>query len=179
MRNRRLRNDPQWLDDLNESKQLQDWAVRRNSDLIMVRSSFKLRSKARDIAASMIAIVKEYNIPIVWALASHLTSPERSPSPLDVLKYLVLQVLQLNQSLLMDGSKPLSAIQFRCARTEEEWFYLLAMVLVGISQIYFIIDIEILKKDFGDIVTWPAAFVGLFAKVAAESPATTVKLAII
>lgn len=179
MRNRRLRENPDYLDIMDGSKQLYEWSKLLKSSLIVIKGSFGDRGKARDIAASIIAIVKKSRRPVVWALTLQFGNLQRQLSNLDILKHLVLQILQINSSLLEDRTHPLSATNFQLATTESEWFELLSLVLTGIQEIYMVIDIEILRRDFENGQAWPSAFAVMFQKLAARSPRTIVKVAII
>jgi hypothetical protein len=145
----------------------------------MIRGSFRDRIKARDLAASIIATLKKNQSPVVWAIVPQFGTVSTPLTSLDILKNLVLQILQMNKSILEDYSQPLSAIKFQCATTESEWFDLLVLVLTGIPTIYMVIDIEVFRSDLENGPTWPVAFVKLFQKLAARSPGTAVKVAII
>jgi len=135
MRKRHLRDNPGYLDLLDGSKQLYQWALLPNSTLIMIRGSFRDRIKARDLAASIIAILKKNQSPVVWAIIPQFGTVSTPLTSLDILKNLVLQILQMNKSILEDYSQPLSAIKFQCATTESDWFDLLVLVLTGIPTI--------------------------------------------
>ncbi|CAG8962269.1 hypothetical protein HYFRA_00005324 [Hymenoscyphus fraxineus] len=178
MRNRRLLEDPGYLNILNGCEQLNNWASQRSSNLLMIKGTFRTRGKAKHVAASIIASTKQSQVPTVWILAPR-TKMSQQLSSLDILKQLVLQILQKNGSLLEDRSQPLIAKQFQCATTESEWFNLLGLVLTGIPEIYIVVDIELLRGNFGDGQMWPSMFVELFQKLVPRSPQTILKVAII
>jgi hypothetical protein len=179
MRNRHLRESPTYLDALDGSRQLNDWASVRTSNLVMIKGTFRDRGKAKHIAASIVASARQSPYPIVWILAPPNSIPSQQLSNLDILKQLVLQILQKNNSLLDDQSKPLLARDFQCATTESEWFDLLSLVLIGIAEIYIVIDIEILRGNLTGGQMWPLSFIRLFEKLVTRSPNTIVKVAII
>ncbi|CAG8984026.1 hypothetical protein HYALB_00002966 [Hymenoscyphus albidus] len=178
MRNRRLLEDPAYLDILNGCEQLNNWASQRSSSPLMIKGTFRTRRKAKHVAASNIASTKQSQVPTVLILAPR-TKMSQQLSGLDILKQLVLQILQKNDSLLEDRSQPLIAKQFQCATTELEWFNLLGLVLTGIPEIYIVVDIELLRGNFGDGQMWPSMFVELFQKLVPRSPQTILKVTII
>jgi hypothetical protein len=137
------------------------------------------RAKARDVAASLISLVKKSHLPVVWALTLRFEKDAKHLAKLDILKDLVLQILQINKSLFDDRSQPLRAIEFQCATTESEWFKLLCLALTGLSEIYLIIDIEVLRRDTENGRSWLAAFMDLCQKVGKRSPGTILRKAII
>jgi hypothetical protein len=179
LRNRHLRENPGYLEILDGSRQLNDWVSLRQSKLIIIKGTFQDRGKARHIAASIVAVARQSQYPIVWILTPRDPKSARQFSTLDILKHLVLQILQKNKSLLDGRSHPLAAKDFYYAATESEWFDLLGLVLEGIAEIYVVIDIEILRGSFGDLQLWPSFFVDLFQKLAQRSPNSIVKVAII
>jgi hypothetical protein len=145
----------------------------------MIKGKFHDRAKARDIAASLISLVKKNHRPVVWALTLRFEKDATHLTKLDILKDLVLQILQINKSLLGDKSQPLRAIEFQCATTESEWFELLCLALTGLSEIYLIIDIEVLRRDAENGRNWPAAFMDLCRKIGKRSPGTILRIVII
>ncbi|KAG9230239.1 hypothetical protein BJ875DRAFT_472762 [Amylocarpus encephaloides] len=179
LRNRRLRENPRSLEFLNNYKQLKEWASSPTSTIIIIKGAFRERAKARDIAATIITLIKEANRPAIWALTLRFAKDAKNLSKLDILKNLVLQILQMNKSLLDDRSQPLRAIDFQCATTEEEWFELLCLVLTGLPELYLIVDIEVLRGGTENGETWPAAFMELFEKLAKTSPNTVLRIAVI
>lgn len=178
MRSRCLREDSGYLNILNGCEQLKNWASQRSSNLLMIKGSFRSRGMAKHVAASIVASTKQSQVPTVWILAPR-TKVSGQLSGLDVLKQLVLQILQKNDSLLSSRSQPLIGREFQCATTESEWFNLLGRVLTGMREIYIVVDIELLRGSFGDGHMWPTMFVELFRKLVLQSPATILKVAIV
>jgi len=178
MTRRRRRDNPHYLEIPDAANQLRTWTSNRDSALINVKGSFRERGKARDVAASMVAIIQTNKCPVIWALSPRSGNTGQLSS-LDILKYLTLQILQVNKSHLRDGAKPLSAVKFQCARTDSEWFELLGESLVGLSEIYIVLDIETFRSDTGNGRAWSTAFIKLFETLAAQNPRIVVKVAII
>jgi hypothetical protein len=179
IRNRHIRDDPKFLGVVEQSKKLSDWSLDNKSALIILKGSFKDRGLARAAAASIIAAIKKKEYPVVWSITFKSLKASQQLSSLDILKHLVLQVLQKNKSLLADRSRPLSAMSFQCATTESEWFELLAQVLEGLAGIYIIIDIELLRKTSANGQLWPALFADILKRLENRSPETIIKVAIV
>ena len=74
-------------------------------------------------------------IPMLWTLSVIEGGNLGWRSPVDILKQLVLPVLQLVQKLLLNDQSPaLNPTRFQAASTESDGFELLGAVLEGIPQ---------------------------------------------
>jgi hypothetical protein len=96
-------------------------------------------------------------------------------------KQLVLQVLQINFSLINAQSPTLNAARFQTATTEQQWFDLLcvvAAVLIGLPQLYIVVDASILGQELGSEVKRPDAFHKLIKDLSKVCPKTAVKVVI-
>jgi len=100
----------------------------------MIKGSYLTRLETKDFAADLVALLRGIKIQVVWSLSAKAEGTLCWRSPVDVLKQLVLQILQLNH-LLVDAQSPiLNAARFQSARTEGDWFELLGSVLEGLPQ---------------------------------------------
>ena len=161
------------------SYKLKEWASSTTSSLIMVKGSCLTRHETKDFAADIVGLLHSIEIPVVWTLSAKAEGSLNWRSPIDVLKQLVLQVLQLNHSLLNDQSPALNAARFQSASTESDWFGLLGSVLEGLSQIYIVIDAEVLSREFCSQISWPNAFLQVFETLAAGCHKTIVKVVLV
>jgi hypothetical protein len=178
MRNRRRRQKGVQDDVLQRSAQLQAWGSDSHSSLVLVSGTFRTRHTARDFAADAIDLISSAKVPVVWALNSR--GDEHQPySSIDVLKQLVLQVLQQNHKLLNERSAALNAARFQSATSEEEWFNLLGSVLDGLPQVYIIVDLGVLGRRIDDQYPWPNAFARLVNELQARRINTVIKVALI
>jgi len=150
--------------------------VDRQSSLIVFRGSFRARNVLNNFVADTIDLIVDANIPAVWVLQ---TRNDGQYSSVDILKQLVLQVLQQNHTLLNESSASLNAARYQSATTEDEWFSLLGSVLVGLAQIYIIVDAEMLNSSIDGRITWASAFQKLFDELERRGVDTVVKVAII
>jgi len=132
----------------------------------------------RDFAVDAIDLITTAHVPVVWAL-SFQGLDSGAGGPLDVLKYLVSQVLQLNHTLLNERSAALSAARFQSAKSCQDWLNLLGSVLQGLEQIYIIIDLDVLGQGLREDIPWPDLFIQLADGLSARSLHTIVKVAFI
>jgi hypothetical protein len=145
----------------------------------MVQGSCLTRHETKDFATDIVGLLRSMKIPVVWTLSAKAEGDLGWRSPIEVLKQLVLQVLRLNHSLLNDQSPALNAARFQTATTESDWFGLLDSVLEGLSQIYIVIDAEVLSREFCSQISWPNAFLQLFDTLAAGCNKTIVKVVLV
>ncbi|KAI3320670.1 hypothetical protein HD806DRAFT_505830 [Xylariaceae sp. AK1471] len=161
-----------WISDI------QEWGERKTSTQIFVQGSFRTRHSVRDFAANTIDLVAQAGIPVVWALDPRMELPaENHFNANDVLKYLACQVLQLNNSMLTERHASLNSARFQSAITEEEWLELLTSVLHGMSQIYIIVDMDLVKRAGGVTLSWVNHFASLEDNLRLRNIHTVVKVA--
>jgi hypothetical protein len=168
--------------------QLQAWGSVNQSSLIIIRGDFATRNLSRDLAVSIIEAIKLTSIPVVWALNSRNTEETQEesveavqnlPTAIDVLKQLVLQVLQQNHTHLNESSAALDLARYKSTTTEREWFDLLGSAITGLPQLYIVIDVEVVGPDSGDTCKWPESFARLFEALVSKSAGSTVKVVLV
>lgn len=177
-RRRRLKatadTGPSW-----RSHKLKEWAASTNSSLIMVKGSCLTRLETKDFAVDIVSLLRGLKIPVIWTLSTKAERDLAWRSPVEVLKQLVLQVLYVNHSLLNEQSAALNAARFQSATTEADWFDLLGSVLEGLSQVYIVIDAEVMNRRFSSQLSWPEAFRGLFKRLEQRCCETVVKVVLV
>ncbi len=162
---------------LRRSEQLQAWANKEESRQIAVCSNFQTRHAARDFAIDAIDLIKDAQIPVAWALNPRNDLREDVTS-VGVLKYLTLQALQQNHTMLNERSAALSAARYQSATTEDDWINLLGSALEGLPQIYMIVDLEILGIGMTER-SWSGIFTTLFERLQCRNIRTVVKVAFV
>ncbi|KAI0431097.1 hypothetical protein F5Y09DRAFT_330615 [Xylaria sp. FL1042] len=163
-----------WISDV------QEWGQKRTSTQILVQGYFKTRHTIRDFAANAIDLIKEANIPVVWALDPRVELPaENRFNTTDVLKYLACQVLQINHTMLTERQASLSSARFQSAVTESEWLELLTSVLQGMNQIYFIVDMDLVERSGGTASEWLWHFARISGNLRVRNIHIIVKVAFI
>lgn len=175
---RRNRNRRKGLDHssfFNDCPQLQVWESQPDSSQVAIYSGYDTRQAVRDFAVDAIDLIMSAQLPVVWALK--LPHTEFKFSGEDVLKYLVSQILRLNEALLNERSAGLNAARYQCATTLEEWFSLLGCVLEGLPQVFLIIDLGLLHSEVDVALAWSRLFEQFFEELKKRCIRTTVKIA--
>jgi hypothetical protein len=159
---------------------LQEWSSTKNSSHISISGSYATRHCAQDFAVDVISLISESRIPVIWILNPNLTG-DSSPVPttIDILKNLVLQILQINQQRLTEKSLSLSATQFQCAKSEEEWFDLLVSALMDLPLLYIVVDLEVLKSAPGEKGLLVHGFLNLVKRLSSGIIDTVMKIVFI
>ena len=155
--------------------QLQAWESQSNSSQIAIYSGYDTRQAVRDFAVDAIELIMSAQIPVIWALK--LPHTEFKFSEEDVLKYLVSQILRLNETLLNERSAGLNAARYQSATTLEEWFSLLGCVVEGLPQVFIIIDLGLLHSEVHATIAWSQLFEQFFEELNKRCIRTTVKVA--
>jgi len=170
---------PFWL-----GRQIQDRMSEQASALVMVKGSYTNRLKVRGFCVNITDLLQNSKVPGAWALTTieQNTSNVEPPSEIDLLKDTTCQILRLNSTLRNQRSLALSCTHFTNAQTEGEWLDLLSSVLVGLPQIYIVIDVEAvssLYKNAQQASSWPLAFLDVFEKASERGLKTVVKVVLI
>jgi hypothetical protein len=161
---------PQWL-----SPQLHNWASIDQSSMLLVRGSPLHRHETKDFATDIVSLLRSVSVPVVWILGAP-SRGETSVSPVDVLKQLIFQVLQINMTLLNTKSSSLSAVRFQTAKTEADWFNILASVVVGLPQLFLIVDAGLIEHELNGEIKWPDGFKKMIRDLTKACPDTIAKV---
>ncbi|KAI0429858.1 hypothetical protein F5Y09DRAFT_309247 [Xylaria sp. FL1042] len=172
------RGPPFWLD-----PKVEKWNNSKESSLIMINGSRKLRFHLQHFCARSIESLRDSKLPVIWAvktLASNNTTADQL-STIDLLKYLVQQAIKLNERIHIDAALAPRLGAYLRAQTEEDWIRVLASVLQGIPLIYIVLDVEVLSQLLEPSVKgfWPNAFSGLFTELSARGINTIVRVALV
>lgn len=175
---RRNRNRRRGLDHssyFQDAPQLRVWESQSESSQIAVYGGHDTRQAIRDFAVDAIELIKEAQIPVIWAL--DMPHSKTQYTAVDVIKYLVSQVLRMNHRLLDERSAALNAARFQSATTVAEWLSILGCVLEGLPQAYFIIDLGLLQKEMGVDLAWSELFEKFFEALKERGTRTIIKVA--
>lgn len=99
-----------------------------------------------------------------------------------MLKSLVFQALQLNDSLYTEKACALKCSTMQRARTELDWIDILAASLAGMPQTYIVVDMEAQQPDDTHTsypFSWPLNFHALFDTLTSRGCAAIVKVVLI
>jgi hypothetical protein len=128
---------------------LQKWSAASSSSLITIGGSAPTRLQTKDLATEMVELIEAAGKPVIWALKGRQTSEPNEETQVNLLKQLTNQVVQLNNKRMIGHvSQTFNARRVQSARTESDWVEILKESLRGLSEIYFVIDMEMLGYTF-------------------------------
>ncbi|KAK6349365.1 hypothetical protein TWF730_010112 [Orbilia blumenaviensis] len=157
---------------------LKSWAAINSSSTVVIKgASLRTPGQSRDFGADFIHCAKDPQIPLIWALeAKHGDDRDRISSAVDILKYLVFQILRLNSNTM---PRNLSASIFRTASTEVEWFDLLTALISTLPRLMIVVDAALIGERFADDVSWINAFSRVYDELRMRDIATIVKVVLL
>jgi hypothetical protein len=156
---------------------LSSWASVPRSSILIVKGTLTTRRYTKSLVMDIFDLVKSANIPIVWALKGNSEVQPENDMTIQTLKYLVMQVLQLNRAILNEISGSFSAAVLQSATTEEDWFNILHIVTSGLSELYMIIDAELLQLSTKENY-WSSDFLRMLQKFIHQTNHTVIKVVI-
>ncbi|KAI1110011.1 hypothetical protein F5Y14DRAFT_430588 [Nemania sp. NC0429] len=169
---------PFWLDD-----KVQRWNSATASSLLVINGTRKSRFHLQNFCTRSIEILRDSKIPVIWGLetlASDKTTAAQV-STIDILKYLVVQAVKINEHTYENAVMALRPIEYHRAQTEEDWVRVLASTLRGISLLYIVIDMKVLSRSSEALANdfWTGAFRGLFAELSSRGMSTVVRVVLV
>ena len=147
--------------------------------MILVKGSSLRRCEAKDFGIDIVSLIRGLGIPAGWILGVLVDGYDCQRSPIDVLKQLVYQILQASPSLLNAQSPALNGARFQTATTEQQWFDFLGSVLVGLPQLYIVVDAAGICQELSSEVSWPEAFLKLMGDLSKVCPGIAVKIVLV
>jgi hypothetical protein len=161
--------------------QFQKWNDSQSSSLIFVNGSIALQFQMRRFLVQVIECIRSQDKPVLWALHTPHSTRAGGISLIDLLKYLARQATTL-KTPSTEKNMSASCSRFRSARTETQWFELLAETLAGLKQCYVVIDLELLdhrSMTTSADMTLHQAFSELLGTLAMISPGTVLKIVLV
>jgi hypothetical protein len=126
-----------------------------SSSILVIAGSQSTRLDVKKVVINIIDHLDQSTIPVVWALKANIKFPTEEARPIQLLKYLIMQILQRDGQMMMRNiSARFNASLFQSTRTESGWFDVLQMVLRSCPAIYIIIDAEIFADSATDLSTF-------------------------
>ncbi|KAM0510854.1 hypothetical protein ACHAPE_010480 [Trichoderma viride] len=167
--------NPFWL-----SSRFQSLFSTEDSALALMKGNFATRQVLQDFCVDIIEHLRSSKVPTLWALKK-VATPNNEQSQLsivDLLKYLVFQALQLNESLKTEKTMAWRCAQFQRATTAAELFQLLLAALNGLGQqVYLVIDLETIEESLQSLDGFN--IVSAFLQSFHTSPNTRLKIIIV
>lgn len=97
----------------------------------------------------VLKLIREGSYPVIWLLphksywdAGHLLE--------DLISAMVLQALQLNPQRLVSNADPITLSDLNNASSVADWLLILQRALLGLPQIFIIIDAQLLRNTCGN-----------------------------
>ncbi|KEZ40094.1 hypothetical protein SAPIO_CDS9108 [Scedosporium apiospermum] len=157
-----------------------DWSTAQESKVAILKGNFNARFAMRDFSVNIIQQLLSKNVPVLWALSGPDSGSEASSdiSPVDLFQHLILQALRLDRDSQTESGMSLQCARFHGASTEHDWLQLLGSSLVGIREVYLVVDLSTLRGNVEstDGFSWPAAFNSLFVEIAKRSQGVRIKV---
>lgn len=101
-------------------------------------------SGAKTLLLNLLQQIQTAKRPIIWALrfANFL---DRPPCIEDILRILVLHALEINSNALALDDFPITLRSLRAASSQEDWLSILNRSLVGLEEVYIVLDPDLLR----------------------------------
>lgn len=120
-------------------RSLQAWSGCPGPSLVAInQQEFVYRNDLRELSTDLVNVLKQNNKPVAWMLRTH--NLRRTPNVIDVLRYLIQQLIQLPLFYFSpEVSVSVNAI-FKSSASEEEGFHCLQVVLNHSAEVFIVIE---------------------------------------
>ncbi|KAL1642212.1 hypothetical protein SLS58_005552 [Diplodia intermedia] len=126
---------------------LQAWSAASSSSIITIAGAAPTRFQTKDLATEMVDLIQAADKPVIWALKGRQSPSTNELAHIDLLKQLTSQVVQLNSKRMVSHvSANFNAPRVASAQSEIDWLDVLREGLTGLSEVYLIVDMEILGQ---------------------------------
>jgi hypothetical protein len=156
---------------------LSSWTSPSRSSMLFVKGSLTTRRETTGLVTDLIDFITLAKVPIIWALQGKHNLELEHDAPIQILRYLVMQIIQLNTALLNKLSANFNAAVLQSATIENDWFDILSVVVSGLPELYIVIDAELLQFG-GKSQPWPTEFLNRLENFIQESRDTILKIII-
>lgn len=164
-------------------RKVQRWNQRQCSALILITGSRKMRAHLQSFCADSISILKQSNIPVLWALRSFVPAEDGSnaASAIDILRYLATQAIALDQRTYTEDMLSASLPPQTEVASESDWLDTLASAISATPLLYVILDVELIMYDSTQdaLRFWRDLFAGLFSRLNQKNSKTVVRAAFV
>ncbi|KAL6886930.1 hypothetical protein GGI43DRAFT_431718 [Trichoderma evansii] len=169
--------NPFWL-----SSRFQSLFSTEGSAIAVMKGNFACRQVLQNFCVDVIEHLRSSDLPTLWALKKAATpnNEQTQFSIMDLLKYLIVQALKLNESLKTEKTMAWRCAQFQRATTAAELFQLLLAALDGLGrQIYLVIDLETIEESLQSLDGFNIVSAFLQSFHTSQSPNTRLKIIIV
>ncbi|KAI9147502.1 N-carbamoyl-L-amino-acid hydrolase [Paramyrothecium foliicola] len=165
------------------SPKLSQWSSATTSKLTLLQGKPKVQTIMQEVYINLIEQLRNKAVPIIWALPTSQVQSGTGLSTVDLLKHLVLQVMQLQKKAPYESEMTRLCTQFKTSTTEREWIRLLIEALTGIGpQCYIVVDLSAVNQRLQPVergFTWMHCFEALFAGLSASAHGPKVKVCLV
>jgi hypothetical protein len=127
----------------NDMHILRTWFMNKES-AVLIGEAHGIRTSSRDFAVNLLDLVRQTQISAIWALPAPRII-DNIPDIEDILACLVIQVLELNPSVLSTGVNPISTRHFKAPGTLEKWLQILQRSMQGMKSLLIVLDFTMLQ----------------------------------
>ncbi|RFU72997.1 hypothetical protein TARUN_9255 [Trichoderma arundinaceum] len=144
MRNRRLKQGiaPDKYPVLTPA--LRSWSHAPGPSLLLLPAAKTLRKQMRDLAVSLVDLIRQAKAPVLWALDSNAggTTNSKLDSAVAVLRRLAEQAIALGLAHQTEATASMLHARFSRANKVEDMIHLLATCMRNIPVVYIVIDVD-------------------------------------
>lgn len=127
-----------------EISRLKSWVEDPASSALLAESR-GVRTSCLDFAVDFLAAIQDRGFTVIWALPFFANGDAGSPTIVEILRSLVLQVLSLNSNVTTRGNYPVTMRHIRSAVTTDQWFRLLKQCLSMNPALFMIVDLGLIE----------------------------------
>jgi hypothetical protein len=121
---------------------LETWASQRSNDVLLIDTY--MPAVAKTFMVDLIDLIIDNGMPIVWALR-YADYWDQSISPIDIIRALVLQTMQVGADQLLESPFPVTVEQIREAGSLRDWVAILKRLLLSIGHAFVVLDADLLS----------------------------------
>jgi hypothetical protein len=155
------------------------WDAASAPSVVWLKGDYSNRVEVQSFSIEIINLLRHQKIAILWVLKSVPTHGASAASPIDLVKGLICQALQLNVAMHTEGSFALSCVQFRVANTLEQWFDLLAGAIRSFPLLYIIVDLEAVGNAYSHGASWMTHLFAMFGRHASQQWIARLKILLV
>ncbi|KAK4951235.1 hypothetical protein LTR10_010208 [Elasticomyces elasticus] len=176
---RHIRNRPVDLGYVWNMPALNRWSSQPSSAVLIIRGSMSARPESIIVGTTLANHVRNAGVFVLWAFQSTPARQAVRTSGITLLKYLAMQTLKLNADAFANTASPaFNHTRIAAASTEEHWIHILASALVGVRDVYIVVDLDVLQTaDDGSVETHQ--LVTSLQRLIRACPLTAIKIALI
>lgn len=158
----------------------QQWSDSSSSSLVTIADSAPTRFQTKDLATEMVELMEAAKKPAIWALVGRKPMEVNEGRTINLLKQMTNQVIQLNSKRMVGHvSENFNAPRVESARVESDWLEILREGLTGLSEVYFVIDMETLGYSREVIGSEWQEFFGYLERLVKSTPDIAIKVAVL